>query len=105
MVHVMVRQEAGPQEQQNLVRGSQRCSRESWKTTLEIQGTWLENWHSDGQKKAEVEDDDDVVRTRKRDSNTVYCGTAPLHLVYITLSTYKTGKMGGGRIQMVNMTH
>ncbi len=56
---------------------SQRRSRESQKTTLEIQGTQSEIWHSDSQEKAqltlswgkkkkgdEVEDEnDDVVRT------------------------------------------
>jgi hypothetical protein len=33
------------------VRGGQRCSRESWKTTLGSQGTYSENWHSDSLKK------------------------------------------------------
>jgi hypothetical protein len=63
------------------VRGSQRHSKENWKTTLGSQGTLSENCHSDrlkkvhgnlsqGKKKkgerdeiADGEDDDDVVRT------------------------------------------
>jgi hypothetical protein len=36
------------------MRGGQRHSMESWKTTLEIQTTWSENWLSDGQKKVQL---------------------------------------------------
>ncbi len=34
-----------------LVRGSQRCSRKSWKISLESQGTYSGNWPSDSLKK------------------------------------------------------
>ncbi len=63
----------------DLVRGGQRCSRESWKTTLGSQGTYSENWHrvslkkvqlslsqgqeEEGDEVADNEDYDDVVRT------------------------------------------
>jgi hypothetical protein len=60
------------------MRGVQRCSGDSWKITLESQGTLSENWHSDSLKKAQLtpsqgktkkgddvaaDKDDDVVRT------------------------------------------
>jgi hypothetical protein len=35
----------------DFMRDGQRCSRESWNTTLERQGTWSENWHGDSLKK------------------------------------------------------
>jgi hypothetical protein len=37
-----------------LMRGGQRRSRESWKTTLESHGTYFENWHSDSLKKVQL---------------------------------------------------
>jgi hypothetical protein len=56
-----------------LMRGGQRCLRESWKATLGSQWTWSENWHSDSlnkiqltlsqgkkKKREEVVDDEDV---------------------------------------------
>jgi hypothetical protein len=36
------------------VRGSQRCSRESWITALEIKEPKFENCHGDGQKEVQV---------------------------------------------------
>jgi hypothetical protein len=36
------------------MRGGQRRSRESWKTTLESQGTYLENWNNDSLKKVQI---------------------------------------------------
>jgi hypothetical protein len=52
------------------VSGGQRCSWESWKTTLRSQGTLSEYWHSDGKKKGdEVDEDDDVVRTSVSQDN------------------------------------
>ncbi len=36
------------------MRGGQRCSKESWKTIVAIQGTQLKNWHSDSLKKVKL---------------------------------------------------
>jgi hypothetical protein len=101
----------------DLVRSDQRCSRESWKTTLESQGTYSENWHGDSLKKVqltlsqgkkkrdEVADDKDdgwcsenQCVTRPSESNTVYWGIVPQHSVYIALPTYQMGNhvWGGG---------
>jgi hypothetical protein len=43
----------------DLMRGSQRHSRDSWKTTLGSQVAYLENWHSDSLKRF-------TLRVRKR---------------------------------------
>ncbi len=61
------------------MRDSQKCSKESWKTTLGSQGTQTENWYSDSLKKVQLslsqgkkekgdevaddEEDDDALRT------------------------------------------
>ncbi len=81
MVLMMVRQEAGPCERQ-----PKRRSWQSWKTTLESPETQSDNWQSDSLKNIQVtlsqgkkkkgdevdDEDDDAMRTRQSDSDTMY---------------------------------
>jgi hypothetical protein len=102
----MARMEAGPCDRWL----NSRCSRESWKTTLESQGTWSENWHSDSLEKVQLtlyqgkkkkgddiadDEDDDVVRTSvSQDRVTATLCTDelfPQHKVYMALFTYQKG--------------
>jgi hypothetical protein len=114
MVLMMARWDTGICERQPKTR-----SRESWKTTLESQGTKLENRHSDspknyqftlpqGKMKKEddvADEDDDAIRT----SLTRHCilrNCSSALSIYVALSTHQTIHMWGDwRIQTVSTIH
>jgi hypothetical protein len=99
------------------VRGGQRRSRESWKTTLGSQGTWSENGHSDSPKRFNllflrvrrrteikllmmkmIMCSENQCVTRPSDSDIMYWGIIPQNSVYIALPAYQmVNHVGGGK--------